>query len=90
MLTHRAAGATPDAEGVRMPAFLVQISGAALGPGAPKIETVHAVADDEVSALALVKTALRLQDERVDVVRALTEAEAERLNLKPFQVKRLK
>jgi hypothetical protein len=73
-----------------MPAFLVRISGAPMGPGAPKVENVHAVADDEVSALALVKTALRLQDERVEIVRKLTANEAERLNLKPFQVKRLK
>jgi len=71
-----------------MPAYEVQIRRESLGSGAPRIETVCALAEDEHAVLTLVRTALRLEDEQVDVVRTLPDDEAQRLGLKPFQVKR--
>lgn len=72
-----------------MPAFVVQVRRESLGSGGPTFETVCALADDEASVLKLVRTALRLEDETVDVLRALPDEEAHQLGLKPFQVKRM-
>ncbi len=72
-----------------MPAYVVQIKRESLGSGGPTFESVCAVADDERSVLNLVKTALRLEDEKLEVARTLREDEAQILALKPFQVKRM-
>jgi hypothetical protein len=72
-----------------MLAYLVRIRRESLGSGGPTYESVCALADDERAVLNLVKTALRLEDERVDVIRALSETEAQAIALKPFQVKRM-
>jgi len=44
-------------------------------------------ADSEDQACALVRTALRLSDEPVTVIRTLAEAEWKGMGLKPFQVR---
>jgi hypothetical protein len=72
-----------------MPAFVVQIRRESLGSGGPTFESVCALADDQAAVLNLVRTALRLEDEKLDVTRTLNEDEAHRIALKPFQVKRL-
>lgn len=72
-----------------MPAYVVQVRRESLGSGAPSYKSVCAIADNEDGALKLVKTALRLDDEVLQVIRALSESEAHTLGLKPFQVKRM-
>lgn len=72
-----------------MPAYVVQIRRESLGSGGPTFEFVCALADDEAAVLKLVKTGLRLDDEKLEVTRALSESEAHALRLKPFQVKRM-
>lgn len=72
-----------------MPAYVVQIRRESLGSGGPTFESVCAVSEDEASVLTLVKTALRLEDEKLLVIRTLSEDEAHNLGLKPFQVKRI-
>ena len=72
-----------------MPAFVVEIHRESLGSGAPRVENVCAMAEDEAAVLTLVKTALRLEDEKLKVLRTLPDEEAHQLGLKPFQVKRM-
>jgi hypothetical protein len=72
-----------------MPAYVVRITRESLGSGGPTLESVCALGDDQAAVLKLVKTALRLDDEKLEVVRMLGEDEAHRLGLKPFQVKRM-
>lgn len=74
----------------RIPAYVVQVRRESLGSGGPSFETVCALGDDEPAALKLVRTALRLDDEKLAVLRVLSEAETEALGLKPFQVKRVR
>jgi hypothetical protein len=72
-----------------MPGYVVKVHHHALGPGAPRIETVCAHCDDEATAATLVKTALHLDDEEIEIERTLSDAEMRNLGLKPFQVKRM-
>ena len=72
-----------------MSAYVVQIRRESLGSGGPTFESVCALSDDQPAVLMLVKTALRLEDERLEVTRTLSEDEAHDLGLKPFQVKRM-
>jgi hypothetical protein len=72
-----------------MLAFVVQIRRESLGSGGPTYESVCALSDDQTAVMTLVKTALRLEDERLEVTRTLSEDEAHALGLKPFQVKRM-
>lgn len=72
-----------------MPAYVVQVRRESLGSGGPSFETVCALSEDEASVLTLVRTALRLEDEQLEVVRTLPDSEAHKLGLKPFQVKRM-
>lgn len=72
-----------------MPAYLVQVRRESLGSGTAKEETVCALGDDEAAVLKLVRTALRLEDEELRVVRTISDEEVQRLGLKPFQVKHL-
>jgi hypothetical protein len=60
-----------------MPAYVVQIRSESLGSGAPRIETVCALAEDQTAVLTLVRTALRLEDKQVEVLRLLTDQEAQ-------------
>lgn len=71
-----------------MPAYVVQIRRESLGSGGPTFESVCALADDEAAVLKLVRTALRLEDEKLTVLRPLSDDEAHAMGLKPFQVKR--
>lgn len=71
-----------------MPAYVVQIRRESLGSGGPTFESVCALADDEAAVLKLVRTALRLEDEKLTVLRTLSDDEAQAMGLKPFQVKR--
>jgi len=73
-----------------MPAYVVQIRRESLGSGAPSIETVCALGDDEAAVLKLVRTAMQLEDEALEIVRTMREDEVQRLGLKPFQVKHLR
>jgi hypothetical protein len=70
-----------------MHGYVVQITHQSVGPGPAKVETVHVLAENQPAALTLVRTALRLEGEPIQVVRMITEAEAKILGLKPFQVK---
>jgi hypothetical protein len=72
-----------------MPAYVVQIRRESLGAGGPTFESVCALSDNESLALNLVKTALRLEDEKLEIVRTLSEQDAHAMGLKPFQVKRM-
>ena len=72
-----------------MPAYVVQIRRESLGSAGPTFESVCALADDEAAVLTLVKTALRLEDENLEVTRTLGDDEAVTMALKPFQVKRM-
>lgn len=72
-----------------MPAYVVQIRRESLGSAGPRFESVCALADDEPAVLTLVRTALRLEDEKLEVTRTLGDGEAETMALKPFQVKRI-
>lgn len=72
-----------------MPAYVVQVKRESLGSGDPSFETVCAFADDERAVLQLVRTALRLEDETLQVLRTLPDDEALKLGLKPSQVKRM-
>jgi hypothetical protein len=72
-----------------MPAYVVEVRRESLGSGAASVENVCALSEDEQSVLALVKTALRLEDESLRVVRTLSDDEAHELGIKPFQVKRM-
>lgn len=72
-----------------MPAYVVQVRRESLGSGGPSFETVCALSEDEASVLTLVRTALRLEDEKLKVLRTMPDAEAHKIGLKPFQVKRL-
>ena len=72
-----------------MTAYVVQIRRESLGSGEPTFERVCALSEDENSVLNLVRTALRLSDEQLEVVRPLSEAEVQAMGLKPFQVKRM-
>jgi hypothetical protein len=72
-----------------MPAYVVRIRRESLGSGGPTFESVCALAEDEPTVLNLVKTALRLEDEKLEVARTLPEDEIQGLALKPFQVKRI-
>jgi hypothetical protein len=72
-----------------MPAYVVQIRRESLGSGGPSFESVCALADDVPTVLNLVRTALRLDDEKLEVTRTLREDEVHGLALKPFQVKRM-
>ena len=73
-----------------MPAgYVIQIRREALGAGPATSETVCVLGDDTNAAIALVKTALRLGDETVQIVRTLSGEEARQIGLKPFQVKHL-
>lgn len=72
-----------------MPAYVIQIRRESLGSGGPTFESVCALADDEPAVLKLVKTALRLEDEKLAITRTLGDDEAHAMGLKPFQVKRL-
>jgi hypothetical protein len=58
-----------------------------LGGDTPKLETLFVLSEDETAAVTLVRTALRLTDETVHVVRTLSDAEWRAKGLKPFQVK---
>jgi hypothetical protein len=72
-----------------MLAYVVKIRRESLGSGGPTFESVCALAEDEPTVLNLVKTALRLEDEKLEVTRTLREDEVQGLALKPFQVKRI-
>jgi hypothetical protein len=72
-----------------MPAYVVKIRRESLGSGGPTFESVCALAEDEPTVLNLVKTALRLDDEELQVTRTLHEDEVQGMALKPFQVKRI-
>jgi hypothetical protein len=50
---------------------------------------VCALGDSRDDVLRLVRTALQLADEEIQIARELPEAEALALGLKPFQVKHL-
>lgn len=67
--------------------FEVEVAYPALDASPPKRERVLVLADDEDQAHALVRTALRLTDEPLTVVRVLPEREWTGMGLKPFQVK---
>jgi hypothetical protein len=72
-----------------MPAYVVQIRRESLGSGGPTFESVCALSEDKTAVLTLVKTALRLEDEKLEITRTLSEDEAHAMGLKPFQVKRI-
>ena len=72
-----------------MRAYIVEIRQESLGSAAPRVETVCALAENEAAVLALVRTAMRLEDEAIKVIRTLADHEAQQLGLKPFQVKRI-
>ena len=72
-----------------MPAYVVQIRQESLGSGGPTFESVCALGDDEPAVLKLVRTALRLEDEKLVITHMLGDEEAHALGLKPFQVKRM-
>lgn len=66
--------------------FEVEIAHAALGAAPPKSERVFVLAESEDQACTLVRTALRLSDEPITIVRILPEGEWKNMGLKPFQV----
>jgi hypothetical protein len=72
-----------------MGAYVVQVRRASLGSGPDEIESVCALGDSQDDVLRLVRTALQLADEEIQIARELPEAEALALGLKPFQVKHL-
>jgi hypothetical protein len=72
-----------------MQAFVVQIRRESLGSGGPTFESVCALSEDEPAVLTLVRTALRLEDEKLEIKRKLSDDEAHAMGLKPFQVKRM-
>jgi hypothetical protein len=72
-----------------MPAYVVQVRRESLGAGRPSFETVCAFGENESAVLQLVKTALRLEDESVEVLRTLPDDKALELGLKPYQVKHM-
>jgi hypothetical protein len=72
-----------------MPAYVVQIRRESLGSGGPTYESVCALSENEPAVLTLVKTAMRLEDERLEIIRTLSDGEAHAMGLKPFQVKRM-
>ena len=67
--------------------YEVAIAHPALGAAPPKHERVFVCAENEDQACALVRTALRLSDEVISVIRTLPEREWKAMGLKPFQVK---
>ena len=73
-----------------MLAYVIQIRRDPLGNGPPTFEAVCCLADDQRAALALVKTALRLENETIQIARTLTEQEARAFELKPFQVRQMR
>ncbi|MGQ0531541.1 MAG: hypothetical protein ACT4OF_02480 [Caulobacteraceae bacterium] len=72
-----------------MGAYVIQVRRESLGGGPATIETVCAIGDSQAEVLTLVRTALRLEDEKIEIVRGLASDEVDRLGLKPFQVKHL-
>jgi hypothetical protein len=72
-----------------MGAYVVHVRRASLGSGPDEIESVCALGDSQDDVLRLVRTALQLADEEIQIARELPEAEALALGLKPFQVKHL-
>jgi hypothetical protein len=72
-----------------MGAYVIQVRRESLGAGPAEVETVCALGESQADVLTLVRTALRLDDEKVEIVRGLSSEEVERLGLKPFQVKHL-
>lgn len=72
-----------------MGAYVIQVRRESLGAGPASVETVCAIGDSQTEVLTLVRTALRLEDEKVEIVRGLSREEVDRLGLKPFQVKHL-
>ena len=71
-----------------MPGYVIEIRHQALGSGPAKVEVVYALGETEAAALILVKTALRLDDEVLQVARALSEREIRSIGIRPFQVRR--
>lgn len=67
--------------------FQVEVAHAPLGASAARIETVYVLADDQDAAAELVRVGLRLDDQKIKVVRMLHQNELKALALKPFQVK---
>jgi hypothetical protein len=70
-----------------MQGYLVNIRHEALGDAPPKQETVYVLCTDEREANTLVRTALRLTDETIHIVRTVPDGEWRALGLKPYQVK---
>lgn len=67
--------------------FRIEITRVSLGDGPANVETVYALAQTQDGARTLVRTAMRLTDEKVEVAGLITPEEAKRLGLKPYQVK---
>jgi hypothetical protein len=72
-----------------MGAYVIEVRRRSLGSGPDEVETVCALGDSQTEVLHLVRTALQLSDEDIRIVRGLSDADAQTLGLKPFQVKHL-
>jgi len=70
-----------------MHGYEVVIRHEALGGAPPKLETVFVVTEDENAAVTLVRTALQLTDQTIQVVRTLSDQEWKSRGFKPYQVK---
>jgi hypothetical protein len=71
-----------------MQGFLYQVQHASLGGRPLKLERVYVVCDGEKVAPTLIRAALGLSDEAIELVRPLPDSEWQTMGLKPYQVKR--
>ena len=80
------AGTARHAEHVQ--GYVYEVQYVSLGAAPPKVECVYVICQHQSMAPTLVRAALGLSDETVDLVRVMPDGEWQGMGLKPYQVKR--